>query len=313
MIKKNMSAKETAATVTNIETPVVKKSDLITLITNGYKTLTDKSVDPKSNKSLKDRIAYTLKGYEKDAKSVAKDALVQLVEDINEAVSKLPKLAPIEASPKPTLSGKKSPTSAPAKETAKAEETPKQGQKKVLAKKLGQKKVETEPDTAKEKIPVAIFFPDELENEDFGKMTACPDKYKTITEIAKAVEDGKTIVLTAYWTKRHLKEYEYSKAHNDVPVPKDGFPNDLDTLQVIYVCSGTPGLYAISSYTEAMFFFNEADLQRVEFTGIDDEKHTMRYSNGMEFEVYEAEDNAEEADEEEEDTTEEESGEDEEE
>ena len=72
----------------------------------------------------------------------------------------------------------------------------------------------------------------------------------------------------------------------NVPVPKE-FPFDLDMLQALYVCDNIDRLYALSSYTEAMFEFLEEDLARVDVESNDGNTYSMRYSAGLEFEIYE--------------------------
>lgn len=263
----------------------VKKEDLLDNIMEGYKVLKE---TPESNKSLIQRIVYTWKQYEKDASQVPKDILTQLSEDVATAVSKIgiKTPAPVETSPKPKLSskGKAEETKTPAPTPTKEEKSSTKGVKPTIKK----KGVETTPDLNVEQIPLATIFPETLENEDFGTLTACPDVYQTMEEIADAINDGKTLIFATYWTTRHIKKDEYAKV-NEVPVPKNGFPNDLDLLQVVYVCTGIPRLYAISAITEAIFYFTDEDLARLPVKAPNGDEFTMRYSNGLEFEIYEAE------------------------
>lgn len=117
---------------------------------------------------------------------------------------------------------------------------------------------------------LAVKFMDE-------KLILAKNKYKTASSLNKAMEEGKEIYFACYWTKRHLDQFDYA-GQFDVPVPKSGFPNSLDLAQVVLVCEHVKGkFYALSNYTEAMYSFREADL--VEENGI-------RFSNGMEFQVY---------------------------
>lgn len=116
---------------------------------------------------------------------------------------------------------------------------------------------------------LAVKFMDE-------KLILAKNKYKTVSSLNKAIEEGKEIYFACYWTKRHLEQFDYA-GQFDVAVPKS-FPNSLDLAQVVFVCEHAKGkFYALSSYTEAMYAFREADL--VEENGI-------RFSNGMEFQVY---------------------------
>jgi hypothetical protein len=243
----------------------------------------------KFDKDLTSRVNYTLKGFEKDEKDVPKSTLKELAEDIIDFLAKsVPAPAPIEASAKPVLkkpAPKADPTPAPATPApAKTAEAP----KKTLAKPGAKtdQTVKTTADLTTNSLPIATIFPDEIDHKSLGKLKRCAGKFKKVAEIAKAVEEGKELIFATYWTKRHLKEFDYARLH-EVPVPKDGFPYDLDTLQPVYVCEGVPAFYAISTYTEAMFRFKEDDLAYVECTAPDNTKFKMRYTAGMEYEVYE--------------------------
>jgi hypothetical protein len=133
---------------------------------------------------------------------------------------------------------------------------------------------------------MAKIFPKEIEHKSLGHLTACFGQFDTVKSINEAVEAGREFILATYWTKRHIKEFAYGAMH-EVPVPKEGFPYDLDTLQIVYICDGTPQFYAISTYTEAMFRFKEEDLEYLECEAPNGDKFRMRYTAGLEFEIYE--------------------------
>ncbi len=290
---------------TNTITGKSTKAELAQYIVQSMKQVKDEN--------LLSRISYTLKGVQKDEKSVAKSDLYELAKEIMGALTApVASLAPVENSPKPAPKlGKKKSAPAPVenkpevkeevKETAKTAETV--PEKKAPAKKTGAKapvgksknqkskeqkpKVETADQLVKGTLPLAKIFPKEIDHESLGKLIACPDKYSTVQEIREALDNGTTLIFAAYWTKRHIKQMGYAQMFN-VPVPKDGFPYDLDTLQALYVCEGIDRIYALSTYTEAMFEFMAEDLVRTEVEGNDGSKFFMRYSAGMEFEIYEA-------------------------
>lgn len=268
------------------------KKDLITFIKESVKTVKDKG--------LLSRIKYTIKSVEKDEAGVPKRDIYDLAKEIMDFMTPAQPVA-VENSPKPKLGKKK---------TAKAEEVepeveepedeveeteeeapaPKKTTKKVAPKKSKKEepaKVEsTEGGLTKKELPMAKVFPKEIDHESLGKLVACPNKYHTVQEIRDALEEGKNLVFACYWTKRHIKEYAYGLAF-EVPVPKNGFPHDLDTLQALYVCEGVERIYALSTYTEAMFRFNSEDLEPTECEANDGSKFKMRYSSGMEYEIYE--------------------------
>lgn len=263
-----------------------------------------------SAKSVKDsnlasRIKYTLSGLKKDENSVAKSDLYDLARDIMAVLTPAPAPAvAMENSPKPKL-GKKSveKKDAPVEkaETEKEEEAeaPAKEGKKAPAKKTVKKSakketpaVESTEGLTKKDLPMAKIFPKEIDHESLGKLVACPDKYHTVAEIREALDNGVSLIFACYWTKRHIKECAYSLAY-EVPVPKNGFPYDLDTLQALYVCEGIDRIYALSTYTEAMFRFLEEDLVPTECESNDGNKFMMRYSAGLEFEIYEVVEEAE--------------------
>ena len=270
------------------------KKDLITFIKESVKTVKDKG--------LLSRIKYTLKSVEKDEAGVPKRDIYDLAKEIMDFMTPAP--VAVENSPKPKLGKKK---------TAKAEEVepeveepedeeeteeeapapaPKKQKKGGITMSKSKKKEEpakvesTEGGLTKKELPMAKVFPKEIDHESLGKLVACPDKYHTVQEIREALEEGKNLVFACYWTKRHIKEFAYGLAF-EVPVPKNGFPHDLDTLQALYVCEGVERIYALSTYTEAMFRFNSEDLEPTECEANDGSKFKMRYSSGMEYEIYE--------------------------
>ena len=268
------------------------KEGLINFIRESVKNVTEKG--------LLSRIDYTLKGVDENESEVTKGDLYDLAKDIVKYLSIAPQLVAVENSPKPKLGKKK--TAEPVEEeveeveeeTEEEEEAPapKKPTKKVAPKKKEEPaKVETTDGLTKKDLPMARIFPKEIDHESLGKLVACPDKYHTIEEIREAVEGDKNLIFACYWSKSRIKQFSYSQVH-EVPVPKNGFPHDLDTLQALYVCEGIERIYALSTYTEAMFKFYPEDLVPTECEANDGSKFMMRYSAGLEFEIYEVVDEA---------------------
>lgn len=270
------------------------KKGLIEFVRTAKETVKDEN--------LLSRIDYTLKGVDENEANVSKSDLYDLAKDIM-SVTAPAQTVEVENSPKPKLGKKKTEPVAetPAEpETAEDEsetdedETPapvpekktkKVSPKKQTEKKDEQKVISTEGLT-KNDLPMARIFPKEINHESLGKLVACPDKYHSIQDIKAAIDGDKTLIFACYWTKRHIKEFAYAQTY-EVPVPKNGFPHDLDTLQALYVCEGIDRIYALSTYTEAMFRFIEEDLVPTECEANDGSKFMMRYSAGLEFEIYE--------------------------
>lgn len=275
-----------AKSTLNAKTP---KAELIAMI---RKAMSSKKLAEDEN--LKSRVDYTMKSLDKDEKSVAKSDLFDLVRELVAFFSATPTPAPVENSPKPALKGKKKAKAEEAEEADEAEdeddeaeeveEKPKKQKKAAKSKKPEKSKVETTEDFKKGSI-MAKMFPAEIQTEELGHLVACYDKYTTMAEVREALEQGKTLIFATFWTKRHIKQFGYSMMFN-VPVPKE-FPFDLDMLQALYVCDNIDRLYALSSYTEAMFEFLEEDLARVDVESNDGNTYSMRYSAGLEFEIYE--------------------------
>ena len=241
------------------------------------------------SENLKSRVNYTLKSFGEDEKSVSKSDVYGLIREIIEP--KKDKKAPVENQPKPALKSKKAEKPAKASdEDESKEEAPAPKAKKPLKKdkapKKPEAKVETTDDLVKGSRPLARLFPATIEHEALGTLKACYDKYLDWNSIREALNNGTELIFAAYWTKRHLKEYGYAHM-TGCPVPKSGFPDDLDMLQALYACENVERVYVISAYTEAVFAFNGEDIVPVECETNDGEKYNVRYSNGMEFEIYE--------------------------
>lgn len=275
---------------TTINAKTTKKG-LIDFIRESVKAVTEEN--------LLSRIQYTLKGVDKSEADVSKSDLYELAKDIMSVIAPAPALA-MENSPKPKLGKKKSAepveeveteVEADEEETVEEAPAPKKSTKKVAPKKKEAPAVETTDGLTKKDLPMARIFPKEIDHESLGKLVACPDKYHSVKEVREAIESDKNLIFACYWTKRHIKEFAYGQTY-EVPVPKGGFPYDLDTLQALYVCEGVDRIYALSTYTEAMFRFMEEDLVPTECEANDGSKFMMRYSAGLEFEIYEVVDEA---------------------
>lgn len=277
---------------TTINAKTTKKG-LIDFIRESVKAITEEN--------LASRIQYTLKGIEKNEAGVSKSDLYDLAKEIMGFIAPAPQPVAMENSPKPKLGKKKSAEPVKEAETeveADEEETKKEAPapKKTVKKAASKKKkdapaVETTDGLTTKDLPMARIFPKEIDHESLGKLVACPDKYHTVQEIREAIDSDKNLIFACYWTKRHIKEFAYGQTY-EVPVPKGGFPYDLDTLQALYVCEGIDRIYALSTYTEAMFRFMEEDLVPTECEANDGSKFMMRYSAGLEFEIYEVVDEA---------------------
>lgn len=258
-----------------IDTTKATKNDLLTALKGLPKAVT--------NENLLERVKYTVAKAEKSIKSVTVPDLKDLVVEAQTLLA-TPAPAPVEGMKK--SAPKKS--SKPVEEATESAEEENPAPKKKL-KKPGMKTA-TPKTKASKALPVASMFPEEISFEsDEGEQTlvCVHDKYHTIDEVRKAIEDGKTLFIAAYWTKRHIKEYNYAATFSLPSAPKS-FPDDLDILNIVVACDNIDRVWAMSTYTEAAYYFDGE-----QFEPVDDEdpstgdKFTVRVSNGMEFEVYE--------------------------
>lgn len=161
----------------------------------------------------------------------------------------------------------KKPAKTPAKEEAKTEEAPKQ-EKKAPAKAPAKKGGNIQPKT----VDMASAFPQSLDTED-GHFELAED-IKTLEDLHKALEADEEIVFAYYWTKRHLKQFDYFGSWLGQPTQ---FENDLDLCTTIYVSDELKVSYQISMYTEAIYTILPTDFEEIE---------GVRTAGGIEYQIY---------------------------
>lgn len=253
-------------TVKSEATKVMTKKDITEFLKKTIATVANANAD------LASRVDYALTHLKKATKA----DLEELFSDVNTCLATIP----VENQAKPKIVEEE--------EEKSVKKTAKSGKKKPTLKK---KKVEESTPASKAMLPIAKFFPEEIEHEDLGKLVAVPDKFKTYEELFKALEEGKTIYFACYWTARQIKEYDYAGSRM-VKCPKS-FPHDLDLLVACVPCERVQRVWCMSQYTEAMFMFEGDSLEPVEDTDLKTgEKFKIRVSSGMEFELYVPEDEA---------------------
>lgn len=256
------------------------KNDLLAALKSLPKAVTDSN--------LLDRVKYTLTQAEKSVRKVTVADLKDLITEAQSLLKSSP--VPVEAAKKPAMPGKKKQTEKAAEDSADEDEdeAPARPRKKGL-----KSKVQTAPQRAPKAsnfLPVAKMFPEELsfEAEDGEKtLIRVHEKYHTMDEVREAINNGETLFIAAYWTKAHIKKYGYSEMFSIQEAPTH-FPDDLDILNIVVACDTIERVFAMSTYTEAMYRFDKPDFDPVEDEDPSDgSKFTVRVSNGMEFEVYE--------------------------
>lgn len=249
------------------------------------------------DKNLYDQMAYTSDMMKKDEKKVTRRDLVDLVKDVMKALgdkfvepalAEEKTLAPVQpqaenAVKKLTKGVSKKQEMKPAKEeSAKDESTEEQGAEKAPKKSLGKKSTtkkskegvtDLEPATSSDKaVQLAKMLPKEISVGDDTYELA--EDIKTFDDLYDALEKDEDIVFAYYWTKRHLKQFDYFMGWLGQP---KSFDNDLDLATAMYVSDEKKVAYQISMYTEAVYTILPTDFEEVD---------GVRVAGGIEYQIY---------------------------
>lgn len=222
----------------------------------------------KLDSNLYDRLNYASNQISKDEKSVTKKDLTDLAREVAKLLGnaeKLPsgnplKLVPVaENSVKPTAktSGKDQKKSSP----------------KAQAQTQTQKPQEKAQQNMKS-VEYAVSFPETLKVDN--KEYTLNHKIKTIKDLRSVFEKGTEVMFAFYWTKKHLKQFEYAGGYFKNP---GSFPQDLDTAVCLYASDYDTVVYALSTATESLYQIMPDDFEEVE---------GIRYCRGMEYQIYTA-------------------------
>ena len=247
------------------------------------------------DESLYERVDYTTAKAIEDINKVPKSELATLYAEVKELLDSMEdEDEVVETSPKPQKSALKVlPKSEPVAEpkTAKSSKAKKPEAKKPDAKKPEVKKPGASKAPAKSAKDsyydlMVKTFPPVIEERELGTLKRVDD-ITTMDELRKALnEDERNLYFCGYWDKKLVRQYSYAKFFevDNTPV----FPLNLDITQALYVCDSMDRVYAVSTYTEAIYKFFGDDLALVFVESEDgDDAIPVRYSNGMEFAIYE--------------------------
>lgn len=255
------------------------------------------------DKDLFDQIAYADKMAKKDDSKVTRKDLVDLVKSVISllgdkcvepalAQEKAPATPQAENSVKKLAKGvskkqetKEDTSSEESGESEKtAEETQGAEEKKAPKKSLSGKKkpatkkegvTDLEPTTSSDKaVQLAKMFPKTIEVGDTKYELA--EDIKTLEDLYEALNKDEEIVFAYYWTKRHLKQFDYFMGWLGQP---KSFDNDLDLATAIYVSDEKKVSYQVSMYTEAVYTILPTDFEEVD---------GVRVAGGIEFQIYRA-------------------------
>ena len=255
------------------------------------------------DKNLFDQMMYTDKMLRKDESKVTRKDLVDLAKSViallgdkcvepalaqektpatpqaENSVKKLAKgVSKKQETKEETSSEESGESEKTAEETQGAEEkkAPKKslsGKKKPATKKEGV--TDLEPTTSSDKaVQLAKMFPKTIEVGD-AKYELAED-IKTLEDLYEALNKDEEIVFAYYWTKRHLKQFDYFMGWLGQP---KSFDNDLDLATAIYVSDEKKVSYQVSMYTEAVYTILPTDFEEVD---------GVRVAGGIEFQIYRA-------------------------
>lgn len=259
------------------------------------------------DKDLYDRIAYTDKMVKTDESKVTRKDLFDLVKEVitllgdkivepalaqetpatPQAENSVKKLSKGVSKKQKSMEEDSSKESGESEKTAEeTEETPakeeKVDTKKSAKKSLGGKKTAPKKDGVtvlegsnnQKTVQMAKQFPQTIEVGD-SKYELATD-IKTMEDLYEALNKDEEIVFAYYWTKRHLKQFQYFGGLLGQP---KSFDNDLDMTTTIYVSDEKKVAYSVSMYTEAVYTIVPTDFE---------ETDGVRVAGGIEYQIYRA-------------------------
>ena len=256
-----------------------------------------------ADKDLFDQIAYADKMAKKDDSKVTRKDLVDLVKSVIAllgdkcvepalAQEKAPATPQAENSVKKLAKGvsKKQETKeeTSSEESGESENTAEETQgadekKKAPKKSLGGKKKSAtkkegvtalEGSNSQKTVQMAKQFPQTIEVGD-SKYELATD-IKSMDDLYEALNKDEEIVFAYYWSRRHLRQFDYFVGCLGQP---KSFDNDLDLATTIYVSDEKKVAYQVSMYTEAMYTVLPKDFE---------DEDGIRVSFGMEYQIYRA-------------------------
>ena len=168
---------------------------------------------------------------------------------------------------------------------------------KKQEKKSEEQSVQTAP-TLGNSLPTAKIFPTTIKDGSGNEWQSAPFNFQNMDELFAYIqgepdENGeynnpRAIVFATYWTPAMIKKYHYAASFlvPEKVVPKK-FTYDLDILELVFLCDNIKRLYAKSTVTDAVYFFDPSEIAPVkEKNPITEEEYFIRVSNGMEYEIY---------------------------
>ena len=236
----------------------VTRKDLVDLVKSVIKLLGDKCVEP----------AFA---EEKKAEAVQPQA-ENSVKKLAKGVSKKQETKEETSSEE---SGESENTAEETQGADEKKEAPKKslgGKKKPATKKEGVTALEGS--NSQKTVQMAKQFPQTIEVGD-SKYELATD-IKSMDDLYEALNKDEEIVFAYYWSRRHLRQFDYFVGCLGQP---KSFDNDLDLATTIYVSDEKKVAYQVSMYTEAMYTVLPKDFE---------DEDGIRVSFGMEYQIYRA-------------------------
>ena len=214
--------------------------------------------------NVKAEADFILDSYQNDVKGLDKEEMIHMMESLAKVGIEFPtatKKAPVERSTKKTV--------------AKAKEDAPKKQTKVAT--MTSDLTPEEDDFYLDKNEYLVSFPQTINHPQLGKLTI-RDDIKNLAQLTQENEQGKKFVFANHWSERALMQFNYDAMGILENYPQY-FPMDIDFTFPLH-CSEIV-CHSISFYTQVMTSYTALGFAR------QDKKSRCRYSNGLEYQVYE--------------------------
>lgn len=217
--------------------------------------------------NVKAEADFILDSYQDDVKGLDREEMIHMMESLAKVGIEFPtatKKAPVERSTKKTVAKK---------EVAKEEAPKKQTKVATMTSDL----TPEEDDFYLDKNEYLVSFPAKINHPDLGSLKI-RDDIKNLAQLSQEIEQGKKFVFANHWSERALMQFNYDAMGILEDYPQY-FPMDIDFTYPLH-CSEIV-CHSISFYTQVMTSYTAQGFAR------QDKKSRCRYSNGLEYQVYE--------------------------
>lgn len=245
--------------------------------------------------NLYDRVDYSVAKAIENINFVPKSELVNLYNEVHALFDRQNNSENlVEASVKPKATLNKSKKTSDEESALAPKEEANNSAKTTKPKAKSNAKVQSKPKKTEGKATqseevygnlLATLFPETINEEVLGTLHRVDETF-TMDELRTALNDeDRNLYFCCYWDKKLVKQFNYKAMFDVEEVPT--FPFNLDITQALYVCDSMDKVYAVSTYTEGMYKFYGEDLEVVNVELANGETIPVRYSNNMEYAIYE--------------------------